>query len=171
MIFLHLESSSLTLCKEKTPIQEASNAALVTEVFIRSKRGFWFILQGYPLFFTNSTTDGPVIPRQHKLPRCLNDGAPSVKPATPDLYCRKYFEALDIVCEEIKRQFDQKDLLMKWNILIQPKVWQCRAVFFNLLCLWGYIHVFMHIFINIIDKAHMAARTKWSRGADRKSVV
>ena len=39
------------------------------------------------------------------------DGAPSIQPVTPaDLYCRKYFEVLDVVCEEIKRRFDQKDL-------------------------------------------------------------
>ena len=56
-------------------------------------------------------TEEPVLPRQRKLPRRIDDGSPSYHPSTPsEMYQQKYFEALDVVCEEINRRFDQKDL-------------------------------------------------------------
>ena len=60
---------------------------------------------------SQNLTDEPVLPRQRKLPRRIDDGAPSHQPSTPaELYRQKYFEALDVICEEINRRFDQKDL-------------------------------------------------------------
>ena len=113
MIFVPTEQLSCTLQGKDTTVQEAHNAALITEAFLRRQRTD----DAFDLFYktvlssSQDLTDGPVISRQCKLPCRLDDGAPSVQPATPaDLYRRKYFEVLDVVCEEIKRRFDQKDL-------------------------------------------------------------
>ena len=63
------------------------------------------------LLLLHKISDKPVLPRQRKLPRRINDGAPSHQPSTPsDMYRQKYFEALDVICEEINRRFEQKDL-------------------------------------------------------------
>ena len=60
---------------------------------------------------SQNLTDDPVLPRKRKIPRRLDDGAPSHHPSTPkDLHRQKYFQVLDVVCEEIKRWFDQLNL-------------------------------------------------------------
>ena len=52
-----------------------------------------------------------MLPRPRKLPRQINDGVPSHQPSTPtEMYRQKCYEALDVVCEEIKKRFDQDDL-------------------------------------------------------------
>lgn len=113
MIFAPTEQLSRTLQRKDTTVQEARNAALVTEAFLRRQR----TEEAFDCFYkdvlssSQNLTDGPVLPRQSKLPRRLDDGAPSAQPSTPaELHRRKYFEAIDVVCGEIKRRFDQKDL-------------------------------------------------------------
>ena len=113
MIFAPTEQLCCTLQEKDTTVQQASNAALITEAFLRRQRTD----NAFDLFYkavlssAQGLTNRPVLPRQCKLPCCLDDAAPPIQPATPvDLYCRKYFEVLDIVCEDIKRRFDQKDL-------------------------------------------------------------
>ena len=66
---------------------------------------------GAVLTASQNLTDEPVLPRRRKLPARLDYGAPSYHPSTPaDLYRQKHFEALNVVCEEIKRRFDQQNL-------------------------------------------------------------
>ena len=94
-------------------VQEARDAALVTENFLQRQRTDTAFEDFYKAVIAASEnlTDEPVLPRQRKLPRRIDDGAPSHHPSTPsEMYRQKYFEVLDIVCDEINRRFDQKDL-------------------------------------------------------------
>lgn len=86
---------------------------LSQKLFCEDKRSDSSFDQFYEAVVTASQylTDEPVLPRRRKLPARLDDGAPSYHPSTlADLYRQKYFEALDVVCEESKRRFDQQDL-------------------------------------------------------------
>ena len=113
LIFAPTEQLSRTLQGKDTTVQEARNAALVTEAYLRRQRTDAAFEHFYRDVITASEgiTDEPVLPRRRKPPARFDDGAPSFHPSTPeDLYRVKYFEALDVVCQEIKTQFGQKDL-------------------------------------------------------------
>ena len=90
-------------------VQEAREAALVTENFARRQRTDGAFEEFYKGLVSESQniTEELVLLRQRKLPRRIDDGAPSYNPSTPsEMYRQKYFEALDVVCEEIKRRFE-----------------------------------------------------------------
>ena len=113
LIFSPIEQLSCTLQSKDIIIQEARAAALITENFLRRQRTDSAFEEFYSAVISASQnlTDEPVLPRPRKLPRRIDDGAASHQPSTPkEIYRQKYFEALDIVCEEIKRRFDQEDL-------------------------------------------------------------
>ena len=113
VIFAPTEQLSRTLQSKDTTVQEARDAALVTENFLRRQRtdtAFKDFYKGV-VAASENLTDEPVLPRQRKLPRRIDDGASSHHPSTPsEMYRQKYFEVLDVVCDEINRRFDQKDL-------------------------------------------------------------
>ena len=112
-IFAPTEQLSLTLQSKDIAVQEARDAALVTENFLRRQWTDTAFEDFYKAVIAASEnlTDEPVLPRQCKLPRRIDDGAPSHHPSTPsEMYQQKHFEVLDIVCDEINRRFDQKDL-------------------------------------------------------------
>ena len=113
VIFAPTEQLSCTLQSKDTTIQEAREAALVKEKVSRRQRTDSAFQDFYKTIVAASQnlTDEPVLPRQRKLPRRIDDGAPSHQPSTPaKLYRQKYLEALNIVCEEINRRFHQKEL-------------------------------------------------------------
>ena len=105
VIFAPTEQLSCTLQSKDTTVQEAREAALVTEKVLQRQRTDSAFQDFYKTIVAASQnlTDEPVLPKQRKLPRRIDDGAPSHQPSTPaKLYRQKYFEALDVVCEEIK---------------------------------------------------------------------
>ena len=56
-------------------------------------------------------TDKPVLPRQKRVPRRIDDGSPGYSFTCPEDYHRsQYFEAIDIILNELDRRFDQRDL-------------------------------------------------------------
>lgn len=78
-------------------------------------------------------TDEPVVQRRRKIPRRVDDGACSHQYATPkELHRQMYFEAIDMVCEDISTRFHQKDIKVvaemgnlftsfcKWPLLSYP---------------------------------------------------
>jgi hypothetical protein len=68
---------------------------------------------------SQNLTDEPVLPRKRKIPRRLDDRTPSHHPSTPtDLYRQKYFQVLDVVCEEIKRRFDHLKIVADTESLL-----------------------------------------------------
>ena len=113
IIFSSVEQLSRTLQFKDINIQEARAAALITENFLRRQRTDSAFEKFYSAVISASQnlTDESVLPRPRKLPRQINDGVPSHQPSTPtEMYRQKCYEALDVVCEEIKRRFDQDDL-------------------------------------------------------------
>ena len=58
-------------------------------------------------------TLSPVLPRQRKVPRRIDDGAPSHTFSSPEDYYRKqYYEVMDTLTEEMARRFDQATFLL-----------------------------------------------------------
>ena len=91
---------SCTLQSKDTTIQEAREAALITENFLRRQRTDSAFEEFYKSVVAESQnlTEEPVLPRQRKLPRQIDDVAPTHHPSTPsEMYRQKYFEVLDIV--------------------------------------------------------------------------
>ena len=67
----------------------------------------------YGEIVTNSATltDEPALPRRRRLPKRINDGSSRQKFESPkDMFRKMYFEALDVVCQEISNRFKQNDL-------------------------------------------------------------
>lgn len=119
VIFAPTEQLSRTLQSKDITVQEARQAALVTEKFLRRQRTDSIFEDFYKVIVKESQnlTEEPVLPRKRKLPRRIDDGAASHNPSTAaDMYRQKYFESLDVVCEEINRRFDQKDLKVAIDI-------------------------------------------------------
>ena len=54
------------------------------------------------------------LPRNRKLPRRIDHGTSALHQhsCAKDRYCQIYYEAIDIVTEEVKRWFDQSDVCM-----------------------------------------------------------
>ena len=61
--------------------------------------------------------DPPVLPRQHQIPKRINDGASSHNfMAVEDLYRKEYFQAIDCVKGELEKSFHQDNFLLVRNI-------------------------------------------------------
>ena len=59
----------------------------------------------------------PVLPRQRRLPKRIDDGAPQhVFTAVEDLYRKEYFEAIDCVKGELERRFHKDNFLFVRSI-------------------------------------------------------
>jgi hypothetical protein len=121
LIFMPTEQLSRTLQKKDITVQEAINVALVTESFLQKQRSDSAFDSFYEAVVAASQnlTDEPVLPRKRKIPRRLDDRTPSHHPSTPtDLYRQKYFQVLDVVCEEIKRRFDHLKIVADTESLL-----------------------------------------------------
>ena len=78
--------------KKDTAIQEAREAACVTEWFLRSQRSVdrYNRFHDCVLMESSDVTDEPVsvLLRKRKIPHRIDDGAPSHKYQTPRDFCR-----------------------------------------------------------------------------------
>ena len=63
---------------------------------------------------SSSLTEEPKLPRNQLLPRRVDHGtsAPHQHSCATNRYRQIYYEPIDIVTEEVKRQFDQSDVRM-----------------------------------------------------------
>ena len=112
-IFAPTEQLSCVLQGKDTTVQEAREAAITTEMYLRRQRTEASFDRFYDEVVTDSATltDEPVLPRRHKLPKRINDGSSSHQFATPkDMFRQIYFEAFDVVSQEISNRFRQNDL-------------------------------------------------------------
>lgn len=58
-------------------------------------------------------TEEPILPRHHKLPKRLDSGSSAYQyQSAKDLHRHAYYEALDLVSEEVTRRFEQEDLFI-----------------------------------------------------------
>ena len=113
LLFSVTEQLSCTLQGKDTTMQEAREAALLSERYLRKLRSE----EEYSKFYeqvvqqSQGLTDEPVLPRKRKIPKRVNDGADPHQHLCPkDWYRQQYFEALDEVTNELSRRFDQKDI-------------------------------------------------------------
>ena len=85
VIFTPTEQLSCTLQSKDTTVQEARDAALVTENFLQRQQTDTAFEDFYKAVVAASEnlTDEPVLSRQHKLPRRIDDRTPSHHPSTP----------------------------------------------------------------------------------------
>jgi len=60
---------------------------------------------------SNSLTEEPRLPRNQKMPRRIDQGSsPHRYACAKDMYHQVYYEALDLVYEEVERRFQQSDI-------------------------------------------------------------
>ena len=67
----------------------------------------------------SSKYDPPVLPRQRRLPKRIDDGAPQhvfTAVTVEDLYRKEYIEAIDCVKGELERRFHQDNFLFVRSI-------------------------------------------------------
>ena len=113
LVFSVIERLSCTIQGKDTTIQEAMEAAKLTELYLRSLRSDEEYTKFYQKVVQSSQglTDDPVLPRKRKAPRRIDEGADPHHPLNPENYHRQhYFEALDEVSNELSRRFDQQDI-------------------------------------------------------------
>ena len=113
MVFGPAEQLSNTLQGKDINVQQAKQSALLTEAFLRRQRTESAFDHFYDCIVreANNLTDEPVLPRKRKAPKRMDDGAEPHAFDTPrDYHKQLYFEMLDVVCNEISRRFNQKDL-------------------------------------------------------------
>ena len=113
LVFSATEQLSVTLQGKNTTIQEAIEAAVLTERHLRTLRnetefnGFYKNI----VDAAQTLTEVPVLPRQRKLSKLVDRGSEPHQYTTPeDFYRQQYYEVLDLVSNELSRRFDQKDL-------------------------------------------------------------
>lgn len=110
LIFSATEQVSLTLQYKDINAQEACMAVNAAKSFLirqRSDSSFHTFYQSVADEASKFTLS-PVLPRQRKSPRRIDDGAPSHTFSSPEDYYRKqYFEVLDMLSGELARRFDQ----------------------------------------------------------------
>ena len=115
LVFSGTEQASLTLQYKDINAQEASMATSAARSFLNRQRfdsAFHTFCQSVVNEASNYTQD-PTLPRQKKVPKKIDDGAPSHKYSSPEEYYRQqYYEVLDILNEEMARQFDQATFIL-----------------------------------------------------------
>ena len=113
LVFSLTERLSCTLQGKDTTVQEAVEAAKLTELYLCRLRSD----EEYTKFYrkvleaSKDLTEEPVLPRKRKIPRRLNDGAdPHHHESPEDLHRQHYFQAIDEMVNELTRRFDQQDI-------------------------------------------------------------
>ena len=110
LVFSATEQASLTLQYKDINAQEACMATNVARNFLvrhRSDSAFHTFYQSV-VSEASDYTLSPVLPRQRRVPRRIDDGTPGHIFSSPeDHYRKQYYEVMDILTEEMARRFDQ----------------------------------------------------------------
>ena len=111
LIFSVTEQLSLTLQGKDTTIQEGVQAATLTMDFLQEQRTD----DRYDAFYTTVLADSkdltsePVLPRQRRPPRKIDSNSAShVFSDTKSYFRKQYYEAIDIVTNELRQRFCQE---------------------------------------------------------------
>ena len=116
IVFGAMEQLSRILQSSDINAQEASSAATQAGHFLKKQRSDELVTAFYhgTVKETKDLTQPPTLPRQRRVPRRFDDGAPNNNFATPQEYYRKqYFDVLDLyflLSTELERRFDQNAL-------------------------------------------------------------
>ena len=94
-------------------MQEALGCAQVAQNYLSRLRNEPSFAQFYALVVKEAEeyTEAPVLPRYRRPPRRLDEGAAPHQFETPEMYYRSlYFEALDLVSEQMLTRFSQESM-------------------------------------------------------------
>ena len=113
LIFAPAEQCSTNIQAVDITVQEAMKGANVLVSHLDSLRKETM----FGRFYLNTIEESKSMtgePRNRKLPRRLDDGPSEAhRHSSPkDMYRQTYYEAIDVVAEEVKRRFDQPDICM-----------------------------------------------------------
>ena len=115
-IFAPAEQCSTNIQAVDITVQEAMKGAnlLVSHLHSLRKESMFDRFYGWAIEESKSFTEEPKLPRKRKLPRRLDHGSSAAhQHSSPkEMYHQIYYEAIDIVSEEVKRRFDQSDICL-----------------------------------------------------------
>ena len=98
-------------------VQEAVKGSVLLVSHLKSLRTHTMFNRFYEktISESQSLTGQPKLPRNRKLPKWLESGSPTHQyqlKCVRDLYRQAYYEALDLVSEEVTRRFEQEDIFL-----------------------------------------------------------
>lgn len=113
LLFSAVEQFSVNLQAKDITIQEAMNGAKLLATYLKSLRNE----AKFDLFYDTichvcrNLTEEPSLPRHRKVPKRLDDGAPTHWYHNPkERYRHAYFQTLELAAAEVERRFDQADM-------------------------------------------------------------
>ena len=111
IIFAAIEQLAIILQNQNITSQEAVMASTLAEQFISRQRND----NAFDRFYSSVVIDSkmvtaePVLPRQRRPPKRIDDGTSPHTFSTPkDYFQKQYFEVLDIIASELNSRFQQK---------------------------------------------------------------
>ena len=114
LIFAPAEQCSTNIQAVDITVQEAMKGANVLVSHLNSLRKETMFDRFYLSIVqeSRSLTGEPKLPRNRRLPRRLDHGTSEayLHSSPKEMYRQTYYEAIDIVAEEVKRRFDQPDI-------------------------------------------------------------
>ena len=116
LIFSAAEQVSLNIQAKDITIQEAVHGAQLLRTHLSSMRNEAKFEDFYTEVIRESTnlTEEPILPRQRKRPRRLDNGAIPHRYETPkDRHRHMYLEVTELTAGEVERRFIQKDLSIR----------------------------------------------------------
>ena len=112
-IFAPTEQFSTNLQAVDVTVQEALRGAALLASHLKSLRTETMYNRFYDhtVEESGSLTEEPKLPRIRKAPRRIDHGSsPHTYACAKDMYRHAYYEALDLVSEEVERRFQQSDI-------------------------------------------------------------
>lgn len=113
LIFSGTEQTSTSIQRKNTSVQEALTCAEVAQNYLDRLRSD----VSFDTFYTSATkeaekyTEEPILPRYRVPPRRLGQGGSPHQFGSPKEYYRSpYFEAIDLVCQQIVIRFGQESM-------------------------------------------------------------
>ena len=113
LIFVSVEQLATTLQAKDVNAQICLESGLAAKNFLSRHRtdDYFNILFKSAVADSENITDKPVLPRQKRVPKRIDDGSSGHSFTCPEDYHRsQYFEAVDIILNELDSRFDQRDL-------------------------------------------------------------
>ena len=113
LIFAPTEQFSTNLQAVDVTVQEALRGAALLVSHLKSLRTETMYNRFYDhtVEESGSLTEEPKLPRIRKAPRRIDHGSsPHIYACAKDMYRHAYYEALDLVSEEVERRFQQSDI-------------------------------------------------------------
>ena len=125
LVFVSTEQLAITLQAKNINAQICIESGHTAKNFLlrhRSTNNFGIFYKS-AITESKNLTDKPALPRKRRIPRRIDSGSEGHSFSLPEEYFRsQYFEALDVVINELECRFDQEDLkLLKEveNLLIE----------------------------------------------------